>query len=431
MLKALIARLLNQSKPAPIQSEESVAGDADAATTESSLNLPSSSASLPDVSATQPTEPAGGTHSAASPAPSYATADSLAIDEVRQAGPIIWSAESRGWCINSSTSFPLTVVKCDQRTASAIREALDQLVNHSMEEVTEVVASLVVERGARFQELENYIEMQRQTYRAALATAHGKRALPPTVQEDLINEEIEAEAINSLDQCCDDLGDLLEGEYPTNLCDLEVIRHFGYRNLLRYLSAGPSSVKLVSAGHRDRVRVEGVVSAGLAICGERISEIPTEALLRALTLKDIQALSLLPIPSKLRKKNLAIEFVLTQQEIRERLIESIAVCDVVYFIPPPDALAHVDLGAMHARMKFALSAIRLVVTTYLTAALAPTNREYEGRHLADVHFRAHNVKDVFTCQTCRKTNGEARPLSEWILFPFHFGCRCSLLIDAR
>lgn len=431
MLKLLIARLLNQSKPAPIQFEESVAGDADAATTESSLNLPSNSASLPDVSATQPTEPAGGKHWAASPAPSYPAVDSLAIHEVRQAGPIIWSAELRGWCINSSTSFPLTVVKCDQETARTIREALDQLANHSMEEVTELVASLVVERGARFQELENHIEMQRQTYRAALATAHGKRALPLTVQDDLIDEEIEAEAINSLDQCCGDLGNLLEGEYPANLCDLEVIGRFGFRNLLRYLNIGASSVKFVPTSNRDRVRFEGMVSSGLAIGGDKISEIPTAALLSASTLKDIQALSLSPIPSKLRKKNLAIEFVLGQQGIRERLLDSIAVSDVFYLIPPPDPLANLDVGAMHERMNFALSAISLVVTTYLTAVLAPTNREYEGRHLADVRFKAHKVDDIFTCQTCRKAHGKARPLSEWIQFPFHFGCRCSLLVDAR
>ena len=82
-------------------------------------------------------------------------------------------------------------------------------------------------------------------------------------------------------------------------------------------------------------------------------------------------------------------------------------------------------------MSFAWGATNLVVTTYLTSALAATNREYEGVHLAGDRFRAHNIRDILTCGSCRKTHAESRTLAEWNRFPFHFGCRCFLLINAR
>jgi hypothetical protein len=170
---------------------------------------------------------------------------------------------------------------------------------------------------------------------------------------------------------------------------------------------------------------------GLAIGADRMSGIPTGSLLQAMALKEIQSLSSLPIPPKSRKKNPAVEFVLGQDGIRERAIAATALASVFYLVPPPGALSGLDLRGMHGRMTFAWGAVNLVVTTYFAAALAPTNREYGGNHLAADCFRVNNILDILTCRSCRKTHGESRPLAEWNRFPLHFGCRCSLLIQAR
>jgi hypothetical protein len=148
-----------------------------------------------------------------------------------------------------------------------------------------------------------------------------------------------------------------------------------------------------------------------------------------MTVKEIQSLSAVPIPSKSRKKNLAVEFVLGQDRIRERAIAATALDSVFYMVPPPSALTGLDLGRMRERMSFAWGATNLVVTTYITAALAATNLEYEGKHLPAERFKVHNVCDILTCRSCRRTQGQSRPLAQWDRFPFHFGCRCSLLID--
>ena len=304
-------------------------------------------------------------------------------------------------------------------------------MDHYSEDVTGAVAGLVVERGARFHEFEEYLGAQRQTYRAALATARSKRTGRARRQDEEAEEEVEADALDALDRCCDNLGILIGGAYPNDPIELAAIRSFGYGNLLRYLGTGPTNVKLVPPGHRRRIGFEALAQAGLAIGGDRISEIPTGSLLHAMTLQEIQSLSSRPIPSKLRKKNLAVDFVLGQDGIRDRAIAATALDAVFYLAPPPGALSSLDLGGMHERMSFAWNATNLVVTTYLTAALAPTNREYEGKHLAADRFKAHNVCDILTCRSCRKTHGESRPLAEWDRFPLHFGCRCSLLIEAR
>jgi hypothetical protein len=346
----------------------------------------------------------------------------LAVREVRQTGPVTRSTEVRGWCINPSTSFPLTVVGCGKETACEIREALDGLVGHYFEDVTEAVAGLVVERGARFREFENYIETVRQNYRTA------RTCKVVGTEDDAIDEEVEL--IDTLD-ICDEVATLIEGEYPNSAAELTAIRGFGYGNLLRYLGAGPATVKLTPPGHRRRIGFDALVRVDLAIKADRIPEIPTEALLRAMSLKDLRALSSLPIPSKLRKKNLAIEFVQGQRGIRERAMTATDLDAVFYLVPPPRPLSDLDLRGLHDRMSFAWRMANLTVGTYLTAASAPTNREYEGKRLAQSIFRVHNVRDILSCRSCSERHGESRPLAEWSLFPFHFGCRCILLVEAR
>jgi hypothetical protein len=100
-------------------------------------------------------------------------------------------------------------------------------------------------------------------------------------------------------------------------------------------------------------------------------------------------------------------------------------------LPLSEELRALDLRRLHEEMAFALDAATLVAGTYLTAALAPTNTEYEGRHLGTERFQAHNISDILTCRYCRKMVGTSRRLADWDRFPFHFGCRCSLEIDCR
>jgi len=269
-----------------------------------------------------------------------------------------------------------------------IREALDGLLDHYTEDVTEAVACLMVEYGARFHELEEYVREQRQVYHSALVAARAKSAGSPRRKgETEEDEEIESEALDALDTCCHDFEMLIEGDYPSDSAEVAAIRRFGYGNLMRYLGTGPDTIKIVPPGHRKRLGFEALVQGGLAIGGAEVSAIPTRALLYAMTAKELQSLSLRPIPSKSRKKDLAVEFLLDQDGIRERVAAATALDAVYYLVPPPRALAGLDLNGMHERMGFAWRAADLVVTTYITAALAPTNREYEGKYLAGERFK--------------------------------------------
>jgi hypothetical protein len=308
---------------------------------------------------------------------------------------------------------------------------VDGILDHYSEDVTEAIAARMGERGARFHEFEVYLGEQRRTYRTALATARGKKTECARHQGGEVEEDLDSEAFDALDQCSDDLGMLIEGEYPSDHAEIAAIRSFGYGKLLRYLGAGPATVELAPSGHRRRDGLGALAQARLAIGANRISEIQPGALLRAMTLKEVRSLSSRPIPPKSQRKNLAVEFVLGQDRIRERAIAAVALDAVFYLLPPSGVLSNLDLGEAHERMRFAWNAANIVVTTYVTAALAPTNPEYEGKHLAADRFIARNVCDILTCRNCRKTHGESRTLAEWRQFPFHFGCRCFLLIDAR
>ena len=94
---------------------------------------------------------------------------------------------------------------------------------------------------------------------------------------------------------------------------LSVICRLGYDNLLRYVAIGPGTAKLVAPGHRRRPGFESLVRSGLAIGEDKIAEIPARALLHTQTVKELQQISTRPIPSKLRKKELAVEFLLGQE----------------------------------------------------------------------------------------------------------------------
>ena len=131
----------------------------------------------------------------------------LAIREVRRTGAIIWVPQPGGWRINPSTSFPLTVVGTDEETARQIREALDGLVDHYSEDIAEVIAGLMVERGARFYEFDEYLRQQRQVYCAALAAARRLAGNGSTHNQSGTDDDDDAqiEAMESLDTCCQDL----------------------------------------------------------------------------------------------------------------------------------------------------------------------------------------------------------------------------------
>ena len=307
-----------------------------------------------------------------------------------------------------------------------MQAAIDSLVDHHYEDVAEAIAGVVVERGARFHEFEEYLTLQRRLYQEALTAA--RASVKPGQQND---EEIDSQAVEALDVCRDDLPMLLDGDYPSGTAALSVICRLGYANLLRYVAMGPGTAKLVAPGHRRRPGFESLVRSGLAIGEDRIAGIPARALLHTQTVKDLQQISARPIPSKSRKKELAVEFLLGQQGIRERALARIRASEVFYMLPLSEELRALDLRRLHEQMAFALGATALVVETYLTAALAPTNTEYEGRHLGTERFKAHNISDILTCRYCRKMTGTSRRLADWDHFPFHFGCRCSLLIDPR
>ena len=100
---------------------------------------------------------------------------------------------------------------------------------------------------------------------------------------------------------------LIEGDYPSDPAEVAAIRRFGYDNLMRYLDTGTDIVKMVPPGHRKRLGFEALVRCGLAISGAEVSAIPTQALLHAMTVKELHSLSLRAIPSKSRKKDLAVD----------------------------------------------------------------------------------------------------------------------------
>jgi len=430
MLKVLIDRLL--SRRSPVQSEPRH----DRTTAHStavgvSADEPAHAENPPPEPANEAAAPVSRANVLSSYTPVNLADNPLAIREVRRTGAIIWVSQPGGWRINPSTSFPLTVVGTEEETARHVRETLDGLVDHYSEDIAEVIAGLMVERGARFYEFDEYLREQRQVYCAALAAARRPRGDGSTRDQCGADDDDDAqiEAMESLDTCCQDLEMLIEGDYPTAPGEIAAIRSFGYGNLIRYLATGPDNAKIVPLGHRKQPGFDALVRAGLAIPGSGISAIPTRALLHVMTAKELQSLSLRPIPSKLRKKDLAVEFLLDQDGIRERVIAATAVDALYYLVPVPNVLSGLDLGGMHERMGFALSAASLVVATYLGAALAPTNREYEGKHLAAERFKVHNICDVLTCRTCKKAHGRFKPLAEWNPFPLHFGCRCNLLLN--
>jgi hypothetical protein len=300
---------------------------------------------------------------------------------------------------------------------------LESLPFTPLVDVVEVVAAIATERGARFLEFEQYIQGQRRVYQETLA------ATKIEGQDDQTDEEVEDVGCEALDNGCDQTFALLEGEYPADQGELSLITRFGYANLLRYVRAGPGAVELVAPAHRNRSGFESLARSGLALAGDRIAEVPTGALLEALTSDELRKVSTTPIPSKARKKKLAVEFLLTQHGIRDRTLEMIRSTNLFYTLPELPELRGLDLDDLRDGLEFAWNATALVVDTYLVAALAPTNRIYEGRHLSAQRFKASNVNDILTCRSCRKLSGTCRPLRDWDRFPFHFGCRCFLLLE--
>ena len=352
----------------------------------------------------------------------------FAIGAVIDTGAVTWVPKCQGWCINPSTSFPLTVVGADDETAFSIREAMDGLASHHFEDVAEVVAALMIERGARFYEFEVYLEQQQEVYSSALKAALAKREQFGADDSESDDEGPEDEAFDALDNHAMEFEALLDGGYPDDSAELEAIRSFGFANLMLYLRSGPGTVALAGRSSRKRAGFDSMVRRGLAATGSDISDIPTKALLGAMRLKDLRALSPVPVPTKCRKKDLTIEFLVGQQRIRERVIASTPRDSVYYTIPVPAKLSSLNLDDLLEKMIFTSRVASLILSTYLSAALAPTNQDAQGTHLGPERFKLHNTKDCLTCNACRKMHDRSKPLSSWSRFPLHFGCRCRLLL---
>ena len=155
---------------------------------------------------------------------------------------------SEKWVLNSSSTFPLTILGVDKNTALKLKNTLDQTQTIHPRGLYNSVAEIVAQTGLRCKEIEEYVANFR----------------------DIFNADDE---LDVAPYYCD-LDSLFNGKRIDQNVGTSLVTNYGFDNL-RFYSRHLKMVdtpRPIPLSHRDRERFEELTRVGLATIGPPITK---------------------------------------------------------------------------------------------------------------------------------------------------------------
>lgn len=327
-----------------------------------------------------------------------------------------------GWVINPGTPFELTVLGCDLKTASLVRD----LCNKNDGQAEHELLSLFATNNIRIKEIEAYKKKYASLYFQRIeelkATSVEYLNADSKDKADLLDEFRVAAQDCLYELPDDDIYKLFIGEDVT--VDDDLLQRYGFDCLEAYLSyyGKVGSVVTIPKDAYYRSAFEQMEGKGMAIRG---MDIPITEVLNAQTLKTLNAIASVP-EKEFKRKNQAVEYILGDEKATSRIGEHVAFRELFKLVPLPSEYESLDIGTIFKVWECHKVEIRLLIRTY-------NDSVYWGkRYSEDLETRKelyNTCKISPTNEKCRCAKDRSKqtyPVDNPPQTPCHIGCSCWL-----
>lgn len=338
-------------------------------------------------------------------------------------------ASDDSWVLNPRSPLPLTLTHADEATAAEVKALLESAFARGTHEVEEGLVAILARSNARCREIDEYVTKHKPHYLKAvesrIAGSSEWASASELDREDLL-AQFRQEALDSLDvRPFTGVEELFDSEPSDFTLDDRLLERFGYEPLRLYFQYRERARKVmrIAAEHYHRKGFEWLVQIGLA---RRGSDVPTEALLDGVTLKEMrEMMSDVATPSFARKAK-AIEFFAALPDARERLGKVVSFREVFQLLPMPPEFVDLDLDRVAETWRYTRAVADLVAHTYLMGAYSARNAASLSGN--DDIVGGWEILDAgeTSCPSCRRAAAKKYPTGRQPQVPLHIGCRCSV-----
>lgn len=327
--------------------------------------------------------------------------------------------------INPGSTFKLTLLGADNALGKQIQALLLDDKTGDGEKKQRIVA-LFAEYNLKVKEVESYKKKYGKVYFDKLEQLKNASAEWQVAgeldKEDLLHDYREMAIKEVYEKANCDLVLLFEKEPGDITVDDALINEYGFENIQTYLQFAYNldKVKVIPNEHNNRQKFERLVELGLAIRG---SSIPLEEILSSLTLKDLNELANNP-EKQFKRKNQAIEFILTIPNIEEKIGSKISLRERFKLKPLPEKFASINLKEVSNAWSYVYEVVSLLVDTY-------RNANYSTQTLQDKEYVKGYVVECWgddenMCPCAKELINKRFPKARPPKIPYHIGCDCSL-----
>lgn len=336
------------------------------------------------------------------------------------------SIDGQGICVGTNLPLPLTLIGIHAKDASEIAEALDRYDTYTLRSK---LTTLIASNNVRCKEIDAWVTAAKPQFEAAVTKAIASSAEWSSAseldREDLLADFREQAAETLAERPADVEATLtLLTEEPVDLTvDDALLAKFKdrpelYPVLLNALGYG-EKVQVVPVGGYNRKEYEALAEMGYV---RRGTDIPLDAILATLTLKQMNELAGADAPKKLTRKAAGIEFLKTLPDLNERLSKLIAFRELFQVDVTPLETAGVQVNDLMTSYHYSNVMSALIVDTLKSGlSMMRSVENSKGCEIDSWELTASNC-----CPNCQNLDGKTWKRRPQKLPPFHMGCDCEL-----
>jgi hypothetical protein len=343
-------------------------------------------------------------------------------DRVVDTGKVTKVGED-AFCINPKSPLPLTLKGLSSSDAKKFKSLLDGEAQwqRNLSDITFLIAQHNIECVELEEftyklraEVNEYVEKRKRSSEEWTESSEKDRI---DLTREFQNAAIESLSVRPSNERA--LEVLIFGSPGDVTADDKLLELFSgnkdiYRFYVTSLGRG-SKANQVPADDYYRKNWEALVELGLA---KRGKEIPIEALLDGLRVKDINEYFTDRLEKKLTRKAMAIEFAVAQPDVADVLSKHISFREM-FQISEPQGIEISDIKACY---EYASAQAEVIRDTYVAACRTLDALE-DSR---DAEYDGWEIEAEDCCQQCSAINGKRTKRKPAKLPPFHIGCTCSL-----
>lgn len=343
-------------------------------------------------------------------------------DRVVDTGKVSQVADDT-FCINPKSPLPLTLKGLSISEANQFKKMLDG--ESQWQQNLSDITFLIAQNNIECVELEDFINR----LRSEVSEYIGKRKQDSEEWEQSsekdkadLTREFQAAALEILSTRPSNdraLDVLIFGAPGDVTADDQLLERFSgnkeiYRFYVTSLGRG-SKANQISADDYYRKSWESLVELGLANRGK---DIPVEAILDGLRMKDINEYFFDRLEKKLTRKAKAVEYAAAQSDVIDVLSKHISFRELFQISEPKD----IEVSAIKACYEYASAQAEVIRDTYVTG-YHTLDTLADAR---DAEYDGWEIEAEDCCQQCLKLNGKKTKRRPSKVPPFHVGCTCSL-----